>query len=71
MNDYQICRLARLFSEVALMHSICAEIEGMRAENAHRANCDLSVAYGDEAFTERATALRSVCGNLASIAQEV
>lgn len=28
------------------------EIEGMKAENAHREHCGLSVAYGQEAFEE-------------------
>jgi len=70
MDDYQINRLARVFSEAAQMHAVCAEIEGMKAENAHRLGCDLSIAYGDEAFTERATLLRSISDNLSSIAQE-
>ncbi len=52
------------------MHRIVAEIEGMKAENLHRLNVGQSVAYGDEAFFQRAKELDDLHNHLHSAWQD-
>ncbi|MCD8349107.1 MAG: hypothetical protein LUC93_00660 [Planctomycetaceae bacterium] len=42
------------------MHALDAELEGMKAENTHRLDCGLSIAYGDEAFNQLAERYRAL-----------
>lgn len=53
MTEYDVKRLA-------LVLSVQAEIEGMKIENANRANMDYSPAYNNESFKEKAEELKNL-----------
>lgn len=42
------------------VHALNAELEGMKAENLHRLSCDMSIAYGEEAFFALAEKYRAL-----------
>lgn len=53
MNQYDVKRLA-------LVLAVQAEIEGMKAENNQRLSNDLSLAYTDSQFQDKANDLRNL-----------
>jgi hypothetical protein len=53
MDSYDIKRLA-------LILAINAEIEGLKAENAARVSNNLTIAYDEDSFNEKATQLRNL-----------
>lgn len=56
------------FSRILAMHvealGITAEVEAMKAENAHREHCGNAQAYGDEAFRVKADSLLYLAGQM-------
>ena len=53
-----------LISQQAMMWSVVAEIEAMKAENIKRDRRGESLAYGENAFFDKASELHGIAGNI-------
>jgi hypothetical protein len=64
----------RAFARVLAMHvealGITANVEAMKAENAHRLDCGKAQAYGDEAFRTMADSLLFLADQMRGVAGE-
>jgi len=48
---------AYLFAQRCELEALLVQVEGMKAENQHRLDCGNSIAYGEDAFFEKARAI--------------
>ena len=68
MAEDAALKLARVYSLVAEMYAVNADIEGMRAFNTNRSSHGYSIGYDEDAFAHEADKLRGISARLAEIA---